>query len=250
MNGICQLCNEEKELIGRSHIFPNFLYNGMQDERNRLQVLSTNTPEQRKYAQSGAYNQYILCQNCDNIIISRLERYANNNLFNLNYLTSSEMFVHNNLFNEYTIIECTNIDYTQFKLFLETLLWRVSISSHAMFNNFSLSCEENERLRQSILNGIPLSPTEYPCIIYTSRSEDLDHNFVVIDPNKNGVISFYINKFIFNFYHGVKSEEAETLLLSLKEDNTMPILLLDEQNWKAIRQSIILAAVKIAQRKN
>lgn len=244
MIGVCQLCHEEKELIGRSHIFPIFLYSGMQDERNRLQVLNTNTPEQRRYAQSGVYDQNILCRNCDNVIIGRLERYANNNLFNLEYLTSSDRFQHQTLHNVYTFIGCTDIDYNQFKLFLETLLWRASISSQPMFQNFNLSCEENERLRQSILTSSPLLPADFPCVMYTCANEDLDHNFVVIDPNKDEIISFYINKFVFNFYYGTKATEQETFLLSLKEDNTIPIILLNNEEWTRIRQSVVQAAMQ------
>lgn len=246
MIGVCRLCLEESELIGRSHIFPNFLYNGMHDERNRLQVLNTNAPEARRYAQSGAYDQNILCRNCDNVIIGRLERYANNNVFNLDYLTNSGLFQHHLLHNQFTIIECTSVEYSQFKLFLETLLWRASITSQPMFRNFNLSCEENERLRQSILTSSPLSPTDFPCIMYTSANEDLDHNFVVIDSSKDGVFSFYINKFVLIFYYGIKATELGTFELSLKEDNTLPMLLLSSPQWVAMRQSIVQAAATFA----
>lgn len=246
MVGICKLCLRETELIGRSHIFPNFLYKGMQDERNRLNILDTGEPERRRFAQSGAYDQNILCENCDNEIIGRFERYAANNLFNLDYLLDSDRFQHKVLHNTYTIIHCANIYYNQFKIFLETLLWRASISTQPMFRNFNLSCEDNETLRRSILTSTPLPPSVFPCVMYTSSNEDLDHNFVVVDANKADVITFYINKFIFTFYTGQKANDPATRKLSLKEDNTMPIFKLDNQQWVAMRQSIVQAAVNFA----
>src|ERR1700739_2052625 len=92
MTGICQLCKKEKELIKRSHIWPNFMYTGMHDEKGRLYVINSQRPNNHHTVQPGAYQQYIFCATCDNEILGKLERYASNSLFRKPYLENNEDF--------------------------------------------------------------------------------------------------------------------------------------------------------------
>lgn len=40
--GICRLCNEDKDLLKKSHIYPNFVYTDLFDEHNRLRKFTAN----------------------------------------------------------------------------------------------------------------------------------------------------------------------------------------------------------------
>jgi hypothetical protein len=89
MEYICKLCLKTKELISRSHLFPNFMYNGIGDDKNRIFLVSSLRPFKQKVVQSGAYEEQILCAECDNSILGKLERYAYNNLYSLSFRVNS-----------------------------------------------------------------------------------------------------------------------------------------------------------------
>lgn len=244
MIGICKLCQNEKEVIRRSHLFPNFMYKGIADDKNRMHIISSKEPLKRKTAQTGAIDEYILCADCDNRILGQLERYANNAFYSKPYLTTSEGFEQLIPNPGVSIIVCTNLDYPRFKLFLESLLWRASISNHSMFADFNLSCEQEEQLRLSILNHQPLEETSFPCVMMTCETKNVLTDFVVVDPYKKGMVKFFINEFIYTFYWGESKLEDHTMTLTIKPDNTMVVLKVSKDTWVDIRKSIVAAAVK------
>ena len=73
---------------------------------------------QKKMVQSGAYEEYILCADCDNSLLSKLERYANNYLYSQPYRSNNSNFEQVENGHGIKAIRCKNIDYAQFKLFL------------------------------------------------------------------------------------------------------------------------------------
>lgn len=249
MIGICKLCHNEKDVIKRSHLFPNFMYKGIPDEKNRMYVLSSKDPKERKTVQTGAIDKYILCADCDNRILGQLERYANNSFFSKPYLTTSEGFVQLKPNTGVSIIACSNLDYSRFKLFLESLLWRASVSSHVMFTDFKLSGEQEEQLRQSLLNHQPLEETSFPCAVMTCEISDVLTDFVVVDPYKKGMVTFFISEFIYTFYWGKNRLEDHTMTLTIKPDNTMAIIKVSKDTWLDIRKTIITNAVEASKRK-
>src|ERR1700749_4722718 len=133
--GICQLCKKEKELIRRSHIWPSFMYNDMKDDKGRLYVINSEDPTRHHTVQSGSHQPGIFCSECDNVRLGQLERYASNNLYRKDIFRDGEAF---KLFKvrDITIISCEKLEYNQFKLFLLSLLWRASISTETVFENF------------------------------------------------------------------------------------------------------------------
>lgn len=240
MKGICKLCNNEKELIGRSHIFPDFMYTGIGDEINRLHIISSLNPlQKRKPEQSGAHERNILCKDCETKL-SQLERYPNNNFYSKSYRISKENFEHVTNSDGGNIIRCKNIDYDKFKLFLESLIWRASISSHQLFKNFKLLSQEEEKLRNSLDSLNPLNEDDFVCFLYTYN--DLEHvntDLVIINPVKNGMGSFVINQFIYTvfidkteFVHSVKE-------LILSKNNEMGIAKLPEGEWTKLRIKLV-----------
>ena len=114
----CKLCLEEKNLLKKSHIIPNFLYSALFDEKHRIHLVSIKNDKNlsSRKLQSGEYEGEILCAKCDNQILGELERYVNRVLFH------EKPDVTENRKNEkgmkYTY--CANLDYTKFKLFLLT----------------------------------------------------------------------------------------------------------------------------------
>jgi hypothetical protein len=250
MIGNCKLCLLEKELINRSHLFPNFMYKGIGDEKNRMNVISSTEPERKVKVQSGAYEEHILCADCDNNILSKLERYANNNFYALPFKENNSNF--KQVINQEgaQFIHCTNIDYNKFKLFLESLIWRASVSTHKLFQNFKLTSEQEEQLRNSILNSTPLDEDEFASEILTHQDDkESETDLVFINTTKPTKVSFFINQFIYLFHLDKNEVNDEIKEITLSKKNEMGVIKLPPEQWAKIRKSVFAGIAKQA-RKN
>lgn len=247
MTGICKLCLKEKELIKRSHLFPNFMYKGIADSKNRIFEISSSEPFRKKPVQSGAYEEYILCSDCDNNILSKLERYANNQLYSQPYRTENENFEQVTNIHGINAIRCKNIDYITFKLFLQSLIWRASVSKHNLFGNFKLTAEQEEQLRHSIYNSTPLEEDDYACLILTHQNEEEPQtDLVFINSTKPSKISFFINQFVYLFHTDKSTVDGAVREITLSTKNEMGIAKLPDGEWTSLRASIIIGVADLA----
>ena len=193
MNKECELCGEEKELCKRSHIIPNFMYRDLFDEKGRMNLIQTKEGqyEIKGFRQSGEKEGGILCPTCDNERLGKLERYASLIL----YGGYSRIAEPRQTFDGLRYLYCADLDYTKFKLFLLSILWRASISSKPLFREVSLGPYEDE-IRQMILSGDPGEQMVYPCLIMTYLSlEDLPSDLVT-QPSQARVDGGYVYKFL------------------------------------------------------
>ncbi len=163
---ICQLCLKEKELCKKSHIIPDFMYKEIYDDKHTIYKVDFEKYGKSSKVQSGEYESNILCSDCDNNIIGKLETYGSwvlygpkNNLPKRNEKNQHSV----------TFSVCRGVDYTKFKLFLLSILWRASISSNQFFEYISLGPHE-ETIRQMILNNDAKKDDDYPCWISTYRN--------------------------------------------------------------------------------
>lgn len=165
--GICKLCLEEKPLIGKSHIYPQFLYKGVFDASNRsvFQNLKAGTD---KFYQTGFYDKYIFCQNCDNVILGSLERYAASVFYYPGSSGSLRITEHRER-TELTVMNVQDIDYKKFKLFVLSLLWKAHISSNPFFREVEISGIEPQ-LRSMLHNHDLFEDSDYQiCIVRIDR---------------------------------------------------------------------------------
>jgi len=151
------------------------MYRDLYDEKHRLHQASfAENKVQSKLKQTGAYEKHILCSDCDNGIIGKLERYASLVLFGGVDLgckmEKNEAGIHFSHF--------FDIDYPQFKLFLLSVLWRVGISSLPIFRLIDLK-HHGDILRQMILKNDPGKCEEYPCVIFTYlNNQKIPHQLI------------------------------------------------------------------------
>ena len=249
MKGTCKLCLKEKELIRRSHLFPNFMYKGIGDDKNRMFEISSSEPFRKKTVQSGAYEEYILCSECDNNILSKLERYANNNLYSQPYRTDNDNFEQVTNIHGIKAIRCKNIDYTQFKLFLQSLIWRASVTEHDLFNNFKLTEEQEEQLRNSIYNSAPLEEDDYACLLLTHQNEEEPQtDLVFINPTNPQKVSFFINEFVYLFHLDKLTVDEAVREITLTKKNEMGITKMPDGEWTKLRASVINGVADLAKR--
>jgi len=169
MKRICKLCLKEANLLSKSHIIPDFMYKELYDEKHRF-LFTTNLDlkekkENLKHLQTGIYEGNILCRNCDNVILGSLERYTANFLYAENIskekspLLIPQIDLKGNRF-----FKVSNADYSKFKLFFLSILWRSSISTNEFFKEIQLGIHE-QIIRKMIIENQPGNIGDYPVII-------------------------------------------------------------------------------------
>ncbi|WP_378183838.1 hypothetical protein [Aquimarina sp. SS2-1] len=128
--GICRLCLKNKKLI-KAHIIPDFIYNGMKDEKNVFHSIKGISDEIKPIPlQTGEFDKVILCEDCDNIILGgKYERYAKSLVFSekLNLQTYPTYKAENG--KDFSILN--DINYGKMRLFLLSVLWRASITNRS-----------------------------------------------------------------------------------------------------------------------
>src|SRR5688500_13111200 len=122
-NAPCKLCGKTAKLLKKSHIIPNFMYNGIQDDLNRVLIANLDLPDDTaNYQQSRYFEKYILCSTCDNGLIGKLERYVALVLFGGRSVAppSFERAVSRDGIKSLIV---RNLDYTKVKLCVLSILW-------------------------------------------------------------------------------------------------------------------------------
>ena len=103
---------------------------------------------------------------------------------------------------EYTLYE--KIDYTKFKLFLLSLLWRASISKLPIFKDINLGPYE-DKIRQMILDNNPDDPIQYQCVMasYMQLKEAQEYQFIrpgLVDDDNGFMYLFLIGGILYILY--------------------------------------------------
>lgn len=168
----CKLCLKESQSV-KSHIIPEFMYegSGLYDEKHRFFIIEKSGETPKFQQKQKGLAERLLCQRCE-IKISRWEDYARRTIYGprdpRKIKTSPERVA---LFDD--------VDYKRFKLFLLSMLWRISISGLPEFRKVRLGRHE-EKMRKMLYGDDPGSEDDYGCLI-TSVIFDIDDR----DKNEN-----------------------------------------------------------------
>lgn len=146
--GLCKLCQNEDTLCQKSHIIPKKIWDYVKgEEKNAWIFTKENKPSQ---TQNGLHEPNILCNCCEQIIGS-YEKYGQelikkleNNQYDSNIIMKDKI----------KYFQINDYDYINFKLFLLSILFKISISNQDFYSNLSLGKWEN-KLRSSILSNNP-----------------------------------------------------------------------------------------------
>ena len=150
----CHLCRRERDLC-LSHILSEFLYLDLYDNKHRfLKVTSDPSDLGNAFPQKG-FREHLLCDECENKI-SKWESYGKNVLDEVKRLHAF-----------HGVVYMQKVDYTMFKLFLMSLLWRISIST--IFNDVKLEKVNEEQLRQMVYRGDAGRDLDFPCVLRKLR---------------------------------------------------------------------------------
>ena len=198
--GICNLCTQHQVLIKQSHIIPKFMYKGMGDENNTMFSESWDGKKGKSLpVHTGIFDRYILCANCDNGLLGKLEGYACSVFYGslpLNIMPFVGIDGSRSLL-------IKGIDYKKFKLFLLSVLWRAHISKHSFFKQISLG-QEAEIIRHSILANLCPPENLFKVSIFAMKLKDEEIIRMVANPkylHGAGIkcCAFMINGYMYMF---------------------------------------------------
>ena len=229
-NNICRLCLLDKTLLKKSHIIPKFMYKGIISEDNKIIQTNLNDTTKKKTIRTGAYEPHILCQECDNNVIGKLESYASELLFGnwarqLNGIKLSNEISQDGI----KSLRVQGVDYNKFKLFLLSILWRASVSDQALFKKVILGSALEERLRDKIVNQEADEDDEYEVSVIIFNPPKTSITRIITQPIfvKDEYILFFVNSV--GYYINLSNDDKLPLFekCKLARDGTMIILTLE-----------------------
>lgn len=139
------------------------MYRDLFDDKHRLFEANVNYGELKtRIAQTGSHEPNLLCKKCENERLGKLERYASMLLYGgTPIVMRNEINLHG-----MKSTHCKEINYSHFRLFLLSIIWRASISKRPIFQDVKLGPHENV-IREMIINEDPGDYKKYPCIMIT-----------------------------------------------------------------------------------
>lgn len=218
---VCKLCNTENDLVD-SHIFPEFMYKPMYDENHQFNLLTTDPDDTRKKLIKGVYEP-LFCKKCDNDIIGKYEDHAAKVMFGdgkkeIEIKKTKMGFL------------VRGIDYTLFKLFQISLLWRASISTRPEIKRISLG-PHAEKMRIMLLKEDPGEIYEYGVVIYFFPKSSKDMKDLIVSPefsekrvNGNRICRAIFNGLFWTFFVSSHSSQYPFQEHFLSKEGVLPII--------------------------
>lgn len=218
---ICKLCNKQNTLV-KSHIFPEFMYRPLYDENHKIHFLTTGTNNIKKKLNKGVY-EALFCKECDNNIIGKYENHAAKVLFGDG---KTEIHIEKTELG----LMVREVNYTLFKLFEISLLWRAAISTRPEIKRISLG-PHAENMRNMLLNEDPGEVHQYGTVIYYFPKSSRDMKDLIMPPelSEKRIEGIRIYRAVFNgllwtFLVSSHSEQYPFQNHLLSKEGVLPII--------------------------
>jgi len=226
----CCLCQKQNPLK-KSHIIPEFFYKTLYDKQ-KFDVLSTSPEQPNRRFPQGIYEK-LLCGDCETHL-SKYESYARKLLIggiNIDSVMDGDF------------LSLSDIDYTAFRLFQLSLIWRAGISNHPFFSNVSLGNHE-DKIRELILSHNPGLSWQYGCFMIGLLAEDSLLTDLIIQPERfrhqgNIVYRFVFGGFVWIYFVSNRTPPIQAQRLFLSPAGNMPILMKYIENVKGFKNLAI-----------
>lgn len=247
MIGKCKLCEKETELC-KSHIIPEFFYDKIYDIKPRkFWFFILNSKESYKKQEQKGLREYLLCKTCEKEF-SVYEKYAAEIIYAKNR-RSPVLLQKKSGTENVTLNEFNGFDYDKFKLFLMSILWRISISSEK-FNVVEISEEHKNILHQALKDKRPLDEDEYPCTLQIIlQADNSSFGGTIIGPyetqyNGHQVINILADGFLFSFILGCVNLLPDIQNTMLNRKGEMAILTKKVQSDANLMEAVRLITEK------
>lgn len=189
----CKLCGKDERLLKKSHIIPEFMYKGLFDSKHSMVKLDLSGKKKPSLIYTGIYEKNILCQRCDNELLSKYESYAAIIYFGgFNFGKQRPNYKHIG----YMLTRVEEVDYKKLKLFYMSVLWKLHITSRQEFKNIDVGDKE-QRLRNMLLNDEPGKENEFKVITIVYKNTKLPTRSLIppriIPLNNHRYVMIHIN---------------------------------------------------------
>ena len=161
----CRLCHKVRDLR-KSHIIPEFLYRPLYNSKGHVMGINGRCNRGWKPVQKGE-REPLFCESCEQYFNEYFEK-----PFHAQWVAAKLL---PNLWHNDDVYWAT-VDYSSFKLFHLSVLFRASVTSLPTFAKVSLGPHE-EKLRQLTLKRDAAEPHQYPV-----------HGVVVVHPETHGIV--------------------------------------------------------------
>lgn len=184
----------------------------------------------------------LLCDNCEQLF-SKWERYSYSVLFDdeAKLLSRTEKRIHLN-----------EIDYPKFKLFLLSLLWRMSVAKGDFWKEVGLGPLE-DRLRHCLLTSNPLSSDDFPCLLCPILIDGNYDQGWLMPPDKtrvNGhtVYRIIINGILFCFFASSHAGKLGLGRYSINEQGEIKLMVEEARQMPYVSQILFALGKAVHQR--
>jgi hypothetical protein len=231
----CRLCHKKRPLR-KSHIFPEFLYQDVYDEKHRYEVNNLAGQKVLPFRQSGIWEK-LLCHDCEQKL-SKNETYSSKVIRRL-----ATVMIKEDEKNEAYILG-TDVDYRKLKLFLLSLIWRAGVASKIPFDAIALG-EHEENIRKLLVANDPGAPGCYPSVLQMFRAYRVEMRSAIMMPFKRvheDVTAYrtYFLGFMCTTYMSSATQESR-LQGVLRDNGDLPVKVMSEIQENACIREIALA---------
>jgi hypothetical protein len=157
----------------------------MYDEKHRFHVLSTKQTQKNLLFQKGI-REKLLCDDCEQLI-SKWEHYASLVLNGGAPIAFKQ---------EGALCHLSEIEYSPFRLFQLSILWRASVSSVDFFRKVALGKHE-EKLRKLLISGDSGLAWQYGCVMCALICDNALLTDLMIQPDRIKLHGCTAYRFIF-----------------------------------------------------
>lgn len=219
---ICGLCKQPRQLRN-SHILPEFLYKPLYDVKHRAVGIHGRAPRNCEFLQKGI-REKLLCHDCEQFLNDKYEK-------NFKKLWFDEKKLPNRIHEDLIVLR--DINYTTFKLFHLSILYRCSISSYPMFRAVELG-PHLETIRAMLKDVAPGDRNQYPIFGHAviDKHDNVVHRLVTC-PIKSRYEGHNVYGIMFGgcmWYYTVSSHKALTMSkVSVSEEGS---LFLRAERWE------------------
>ncbi len=220
-----------------------FLHKDMYDENHKLRAFAVSELLKKNprisRPSTGSYEGNLLCADCDNRIIGNYESYVSKLFKNRLKGDEKPKCRYSKSLDGIKAIDLSNLNYSSFKLFLLSLLWRAHISSRDEYSDVDLG-PYAEKIRNQLLEGDPSTDDDL-IISITKLDARANYSSFIGQPRRHKIggsttYSIIINGYIISYHlkanhltkrisHLTLTAEGKITILEVPKEKVQPFVL-------------------------
>ncbi len=249
---ICPLCQIDQADNKNSHIIPKFLGKPLFEKITPRNTLQLNKKGKAIKIQDIPKEDFLICKSCEKRL-EILETYFSRKLIGLkNYNNRKDRFKILKI-GPNQILECLDLDPFLFKLFYYSLIWRISVTSHPLFENFQLprkieieiglflnqNLSEKHQELLKILKSIKNFP-EYHLLAYKPEAGNKDFIGILtaFQMSKDHYGIFMSDMILFFYINDAKIDQLLETFSNKGKDN-VKFVIANSNQWKEISSAVV-----------